>query len=101
LQYEQLDIYTRITSISKDNLYGAQYNAKIVIANEQTDIAGSVADLADRQRVEAVYSQGSTSLFADSFYDNCSPEFPAQMRFFIPNNKVKTQSWMAPNHAKT
>jgi hypothetical protein len=52
------------------------------------DIAGSVADLADRQRVAEAYSQGAVSLFSDSFYDNCSDKFPATMRFYVPDNAV-------------
>jgi len=85
---EGTDVYSRIVSISKSDVTGAPKAATIKIANESRSIASSVADLADRQRVESVYSQGSTSLFADSFYDNCSPQFPATIRFFIPENAV-------------
>lgn len=86
---DALDIYTRIVSVSKDDVYGANNTAKIVIANEPTNITGSAADLADRQRIESVYSQGSTSLFSDSFYDNCGPgNQAATLRFFIPENAV-------------
>ena len=87
-QEEGTDAYSRIVSIDKGDVTGASKTANVTIANEKQTIASSVADLADRQRIESVYSQGSTSLFADSFYDNCSPQYPAQMRFFVPENAV-------------
>jgi phage minor structural protein len=85
---DELDLHTRIISVSKDDVTGAPNTATIVIANAPQDIAGSVADLADRQRVAAAYSQGAVSLFSDSFYDNCSTQYPATMRFYVPENAV-------------
>jgi len=85
---DNLDMCVRIVGIDKKDVYGAKSTARIMIANSPQDIAGSLADMADRQRIEAVYSQGSTSLFADSFYDNCSPQRPARIRFFVPDNAV-------------
>ena len=67
---------------------GLPNEATVVIANSPQDIAGSVADLADRQRVASAYSQGAVSLFSDSFYDNCSAQYPATMRFYVPDNAV-------------
>jgi hypothetical protein len=85
---DSIDLHTRIISISKSDVTGAPNAATIVVANAPQDIAGSVADLADRQRIASAYSQGAVSLFSDSFYDNCSPQYPATMRFFVPENAV-------------
>jgi len=85
---EGTDVFSRIVSISKSDVTGAAKTVTVKIANESRSIASSVADLADRQRVESVYSQGAVSLFSDSFYDNCSPQRPARMRFYIPENAV-------------
>ena len=54
------------------------------IANTPEDIAGSIADLADRQRINSVYAQGATNIYAQSFSDNANPQYPAVMQFYIP-----------------
>lgn len=58
--------------------------ARITIANKPTDIASSLVDLADKQRIETVYSQGATQLYAQSVQANASTTKGAILRFFIP-----------------
>lgn len=57
---------------------------QIKIANAPEDIAGSIADLADRQRINSVYAQGATCLYALNFADNADATHPATLRFFVP-----------------
>ena len=83
-----IDVYTRITAIDKQDVSGSPKTVTITLANKSADIASSVADLSDRQRVSAVYSQGAVTLFTTHFYDNCSPDYPAELRFYIPENVV-------------
>ena len=83
-----IDIYTRIIAISKQDIKGEPDKATITIANKSRNIATSIADLNDRQRISEAYSQGSVSLFTNHYYDNCSEEYPAEMRFYVPNNAV-------------
>lgn len=85
---EGTDLYARILTIEKDNVTGAPDEAKIVIANRSKDLATTLADISDRQRISEVYSQGAVTLFMQNFYDNCSPEYPAEFRFYIPANVV-------------
>ena len=73
-------------------------SSTIVIANRSTNIAGTVADMADRQRIEQAYSQGATQLFAQSVQANATTEKSAKLNFFIPSEmrivnaiKVKIQ----------
>lgn len=54
------------------------------LANAPEDIAGSIADLADRQRINSVYAQGATCLYAQGFNDNADPTHPAVLRFYVP-----------------
>jgi len=83
-----VDVYARIISIDKPDVIGAQSTASIVIANKSKNIAGSIADLSDRQRINESYSQGAVTLYSNHFYDNCAPTQPAELRFYIPENVV-------------
>lgn len=61
---------------------------QIDLSTKATDIASSVADLADRVRIESVYAQGATQLYQHSKDANATPSkgmvmslyFPAEMR---------------------
>lgn len=61
---------------------------QIDLSTKATDIASSVADLADRVRIESVYAQGATQLYQHSKDANATPTkgmvmslyFPAEMR---------------------
>lgn len=69
---------------------------KLTIANRPKDIAASVADLADRQRIEMTYAQGATQLYAQSLQANCDSKSGAEMQFYIPEemrivNSVKVK----------
>lgn len=71
-------------------------SVKLTIANRPKDIASSVADLADRQRIEMTYAQGATQLYAQSLQANCDSQSGAEMQFYIPNemrivNSVKVK----------
>lgn len=59
-------------------------DCKLTIANKPKDIASSVADLADRQRIEMTYAQGATQLYAQSLQANCDSKNGAKMQFYIP-----------------
>lgn len=83
-----VDIITRIISITKNDVVGRPADAKITIANKSASVATTIADLADRQRITEAYSQGAVTLFTTHFYDNCSPQYPAELRFYVPNNVV-------------
>lgn len=62
----------------------------IDIATKPTDVASSIADLADRVRIESVYAQGATQLYQHSKDANAAPVkgkgmmlslyFPSEMR---------------------
>lgn len=60
-------------------------SSTISIANKPADIATSVADLADRQRIEMTYSQGATNLYAQSLQANADTANGTVIKFFIPN----------------
>lgn len=57
---------------------------ELTLANRAADIAGTVADLADRQRIESTYAQGATQVYSQALQANCDASSGAVMDFFIP-----------------
>lgn len=83
-----LDELMTVTTITKNDVTGAPQSGKIQLGQGTVDISTSLAELADRQRIAENYSQGSESIFTDSFVDNADPESPALVNFIIPDNVV-------------
>ena len=54
------------------------------LANKQISIATTIADLADRQRIETTYSQGATNIYSVAFVDNADAENALECDFYIP-----------------
>lgn len=79
---EQIDTY--ITELQYD--YEDITQSTIVVANKSTDIASSVADMMDRQRIEQAYAQGATQLYAQALQANCDKDNGAVMGFYIPED---------------
>lgn len=48
-------------------------NLQIELSTKATDVASTIADLADRVRIESVYSQGATQLYQHSKDANAAP----------------------------
>lgn len=78
------DFVARIVNVTKRDMKGQPGEVQLEIANRPQDMAGSIADLMDRQRIEAVYAQGATNLDSHDFSDNCDPQHPAILRFYLP-----------------
>lgn len=79
----------RIVVNSKADVKGAPGDIDIEIANKKKDIAGTIADLNDRQRVNESYAQGATNLDSRDYVGNADPHYPAVIRFFVPEEAVK------------
>ena len=116
---EKLSLGSKVTIIDEDESYndfvvGIRYEyddikkTTITIANKSRTVATSIADLADRQRIEMTYSQGATQLYAQSLQVNADSKHGAEINFFIPNEmrvinkvmaKVKLESFRAYSKA--
>lgn len=79
---------------------------KLELSTKATDIAASIADLADRQRIEQVYSQGATQIYAQSIQANADSTTPCNLSFYIPDRmtiinkveaKIKIESFRSYN----
>ena len=78
-----IDKTTVLTAV--EVLHGDIQSSTITIANRSTDIASTVADLADRQRIEMTYSQGATQVYSQSLQENADSQNGLEMDFSIPN----------------
>lgn len=77
---EQTDTY--ITEINRKHEDVKQ--SSLTVANRETTIASSVADMMDRQRIEQTYAQGATQIYSQALQANCDASSGATMDFFIP-----------------
>ena len=58
---------------------------QIDLSTKATDITSSVADLADRIRIESVYAQGATQLYQHSKDANATPDKGMVMSLYFPS----------------
>lgn len=89
-----IDIKSRVVNVRKGDIFGAPGEVEIEIANRTQDISSSIADLANRQRIQETYAQGATNYDSHNFADNCDPEHPAVLRFWIPEETVRINKVM-------
>ena len=79
-------------------------NLQIDLSTKTTDVASTIADLAERVRIEAVYAQGATQLYQHSKDANATPTkgmilslyFPVEMKQI---NKVLLRMQLKPFRA--
>lgn len=85
---EDFNIYVdlRVMDRQKDDVTGNPLDVKLVLENKVTDLGTIQADIEKRQKVNEVYSQGTTNIDSQPFQDNCDPDHPAIIRFQIPND---------------
>lgn len=106
----ELDVVqdTRITGMTLN--YDDPASSTFTVANKQADIASSIADLADRQRIEQAYAQGATQLYAQSLQANCDTQDGAKLYFYIPAEmriinkvllRIRSESFRAYSQATT
>ncbi len=84
----------RIMKLSKSDIYGDPSNIQFEIGNVRDDIGTTITDLQKKQLVNDTYSQGSTNILAYSYNDNCDPENPAIIRFYLPDDLVNVNELM-------
>jgi len=84
-----VDIISRVVNRRRSDVTGAPGDVELEIANRPQDIAGTIADLANRQRINEVYAQGATNFDSHDFADNADPTHPAVLRFYIPAETVR------------
>lgn len=74
----------RITRRAKNDLEGDPGAVTLTIASGDDDAAAALAKLAEKQGVHELYSQGMTSMYADSGVDAADAEHGVEIGFYIP-----------------
>lgn len=86
---DDLTFTAKVVSINKPDLDGAPGDINLEIANSPEDVAKSISTLANRQRINEVYSQGATNIDSSDYQDNCDNTHPAIIKFYVPNECVR------------
>jgi len=89
-----IDIVARVVNRRRRDVMGSPGDVELEIANKSVNIADTIADLANRQRISEVYAQGATNINTHDFADNCDPDHPAVLRFWIPQEAVRINKVM-------
>ena len=69
--------------------------SSVEIANTATNIASSITDLANRQRIESAYSQGATQIYSQSLQGNADTTNGLRMDFYIPADMINVNKLYA------
>ncbi|MEK5419365.1 phage tail spike protein [Paenibacillus sp. FSL L8-0708] len=88
------DFIARVVNVGKGDMIGAPGDVQIEIANRTEDIAGSIADLQNRQHINDSYAQGATNLDTRDFADNADPTHPAILKFYVPEETARINKVM-------
>jgi len=83
---DDIDVDTRIVEIEKPDVTKADIT--VTIENKNRNVAGSIAALQERARINDTYAQGSETLLTIPFSDNAEARFPAIFEFYVPPNMV-------------
>lgn len=78
----------RLEKIDKNDIYGAPQDIQFELGNVLEDISTTFSDLQKKQLVNETYSQGATNIDTRDYQDNCDPNYPAIIRFPIPDDVV-------------
>lgn len=77
------DVKTYIVEVQRHPQLAGQ--DRLTIANQPEDIAGTISELANRNRINSVYANGATNIYAQSMNDNADADHPAVLKFYIPS----------------
>lgn len=78
----------RLMKKAKSDVSGNPLDVNLEIANRVEDLGTTNADLQRKAKINETYAQGSTNIDSHDYYDNCDPQNPAIIRFYIPNDLV-------------
>ena len=80
IDYEQTYVVKKILT------YGDIDDIQYELSNKQPTLASTIADLANRQRIETTYSQGATNIYSVCFVDNADANNGLDCDFYMPQS---------------
>ena len=80
IDYEQTYVVKKIIT------YGDIDDIQYELSNKQPTLALTIADLANRQRIETTYSQGATNIYSVCFVDNADANNGLDCDFYMPQS---------------
>jgi len=83
-----IDVDVRVMSIDKGDITGAPYDIRLELANRTDDLGDIQAYVERKQQINETYAQGATNIDSHNYADNCDPNHPAVIRFYLPNDLV-------------
>jgi hypothetical protein len=83
---DDINVDTRIIEIEKPDVTKA--GITVTIENHDKNVAGSIAALQERTRINETYAQGFETHLMIPFLDNADPQNPAFFEFYIPQDMV-------------
>ncbi|WP_372465096.1 phage tail spike protein [Bacillus paranthracis] len=87
-----IEVDVRLMKKSKSDVTGNPLNMSLDIGDPIEDLGTTQADLERRQKINETYSQGATNIDSHDYNDNCDPENPAVIKFFLPEDLVNINS---------
>ncbi len=89
---DNISFAAKIVEIEKSDVTKADIS--VTIANKNKSIAGSIADMQERARINETYAQGSATLMTIPYIDNADVGYPAVFDFYIPSSMVNINKAM-------
>lgn len=77
------EFYQRIMVEKKDDFIGSPSNVSLEIGRLSEDIATEQHNLEKKVKINELYSQGTTNIDSHDYTDNCDPNHPAVIRFYV------------------
>lgn len=78
----------QVVKKSKDDVLGAPGDISLEISNKVKTIADSNSQLQRAVSINVKYAQGSVNIDSNDYQDNCDPDHPAIIEFYIPDEAV-------------
>ena len=78
--------YEQTYVVKKTITYGDIDDIQYELSNKQPTLALTIADLANRQRIETTYSQGATNIYSVCFVDNADANNGLDCDFYMPQS---------------
>ncbi len=89
---DNINFDAKIVEIEKSDVTKAAIN--VTIANKNKSVAGSIADMQERARINETYAQGSATLMTIPYIDNADVGYPAIFEFYLPSSMVNINKAM-------